>query len=67
MPELRRNVHKINADFDDASFAQLSAELEEYTELGVVDKMKEVFDELKKKINEKKEKAGSKRIRYFHF
>ncbi len=55
MPELRRSVHQINADFDDASFAELSAELEDYTELGIVDKLKEVFEQLKKKIIEKKD------------
>ena len=55
MPELRRKVHSINADFDPATFAQLTAELEEYTELGVVDKLKEVFEQLKKKIIEKKD------------
>jgi hypothetical protein len=62
MPELRKQVMTLNADFDEKSFGELSDELEDYLELGVTEKLKEFFDELKKKIIEKQ---NSPEIRAF--
>jgi hypothetical protein len=53
MPEIRRQVMSLNSDFDEKTFGELADELEEYLDLGVTDKLKEFFDDLKKKIIEK--------------
>lgn len=62
LPELRRQVLSLNADFDEKTFAQLTDELEDYLELGIKDKIKETFDDLKRRIVERQ---NSPEIREF--
>lgn len=52
MPELRKKLLSLNSDFDEKSVGELSEDLEDYLELGLIDKLKETFNELKKKIIE---------------
>lgn len=47
---LKKQIASLNDDFNEKSFQDMTDELEEYLELGVTDKLKQVFNDLKEKI-----------------
>lgn len=52
IPEFKRKILSINADFDPNTFSDVAEDLEEYLELGLTDKLKEFLDVLKREIVE---------------